>query len=52
LHDHPITIRNILGEKHQRKLRFISCMRIDPEKGWKRMLQMGDMMRKEGIDFE
>lgn len=52
LHDHPITIRNILGEKHQRKLKFISCMRIDPEKGWNRMLLMGDMMRKAGIDFE
>lgn len=52
LHDHPITIRNILGEKHPKKLRFISCMRIDSEKGWNRMLTMGEMMRNAGIDFQ
>lgn len=52
LHDHPITIRNILGKKHPKKLRFISCMRIDSEKGWNRMLTMGEMMRNAGIDFQ
>ena len=51
LHDNPTTILNILGNKHPRKLRLISCMRIDKEKGWDRMIQMAEMMHKAGIDF-
>lgn len=51
LHDNPTTILNILGNKHPRKLRLISCMRIDPEKGWNRMVKMAKMMHKAGIDF-
>ena len=51
LHDNPTTILNILGNKHPRKLRLISCMRIDPEKGWNRMVKMAKTMHKAGIDF-
>ena len=51
LHDNPTTIYNILGPKHETKLKLISCMRIDPEKGWNRMVKMAEMMHKAGIDF-
>ena len=52
LHDHPKTILNILGEKHPKKLKFISCMRIDSEKGWDRMRTMAQMLKDANIDFE
>ena len=51
LHDNPITIPNILGNKHERKLKLISCMRIDKEKGWDRMIQMAQMMKNASINF-
>lgn len=51
LHDHPTTIYNILGPKQPRKLKLISCMRLDPEKGWPRMQKMAEMMKNAGIDF-
>lgn len=54
LHDHPTTIKNILGPriKTKRILRLISCTRLDPEKGWYRMLKMAQMMRDARIKFE
>ena len=52
LHDNPITIPNILGEKHPKKLRLISCTRLDPFKGWPKMQKMAEMMINAGIDFE
>ena len=54
LHDNPTTIKNILLPKRKTNkiLKLISCMRIDPAKGWNRMLRMMDMMKKAGIKFE
>lgn len=51
--DEPITIKNILLPNRDIKkvLRLISCTRLDPQKGWNRMLTMCDMLRKEGIPF-
>ena len=54
LHDHPTTIKNILlpRKKTNKVLKLISCTRLDPAKGWNRMLKMMGMMRKAGIKFE
>lgn len=54
LHDNPTTIKNILLPRKEtnKVLRLISCTRLDPAKGWKRMLKMMDMMRDAGIKFE
>lgn len=54
LHDHPTTIKNILLPRRETKkvLHLVSCTRLDPAKGWNRMLKMMDMMRKAGIRFE
>lgn len=54
LHDNPTTIKNILLPQHDTKkvLKLISCMRIDPAKGWNRMLKMMQMMRDADIKFE
>lgn len=53
LHDHPTTIKNILLPKRKtnRILRLISCTRLDPAKGWNRMLKMAQMMRDANIKF-
>ena len=53
LHDNPTTIKNILLPRKEtnKVLKLISCMRIDPEKGWNRMLTLADMMRKANIKF-
>ena len=54
LHDNPTTIKNILLPKRDtnKVIKLISCMRIDPAKGWNRMLKMIDMMKRAGIKFE
>ena len=54
LHDHPTTIKNILLPKKEtnKVLHLISCTRLDPAKGWDRMLRMCEMMRNAGIKFE
>lgn len=54
LHDNPIAIRNILLPKKQvsKVLHFISCTRIDPQKGWNRMLQLCAMLKDKGIKFD
>jgi len=53
LHDNPTTIKNILLPRKEtnKVLRLISCTRIDPEKGWHRMVQLANMMRNAGIKF-
>lgn len=53
LHDHPTTIKNILlpRKKTNRILKLISCTRLDPAKGWNRMLKMAQMMRDANIKF-
>ena len=53
LHDKPTTIRNILlpRKKTNKVLHLISCTRLDPAKGWNRMLKMAQMMRDAGIKF-
>lgn len=53
LHDHPTTIKNILLPKRKtnRILKLISCTRLDPAKGWNRMLKMAQMMRDANIKF-
>ena len=53
LGDNPTTIRNILmpRKKTQKVIRLISCTRLDPEKGWNRMLKMMNMMREANIKF-
>jgi len=53
LHDKPTTIKNILlpRKKTSKVLHLISCTRIDPAKGWDRMLKMAQMMRDAGIKF-
>ena len=50
--DNPITILNILKELPPKKLRLISCTRIDKEKGWPRMAKMAQMMIDAKIDFQ
>ena len=54
LGDNPTTIKNILLPRKEtnKVLKLISCMRIDPAKGWNRMLKMMNMMREAGIKFE
>ena len=54
LGDNPTTIKNILLPRREtnKVLKLISCMRIDPAKGWNRMLKMMDMMRSADIKFE
>lgn len=52
LGDNPITILNILKEKPPKKLRLISCTRIDSQKGWDRMEKMAKMMIDANIDFQ
>lgn len=53
LGDNPITIKNILLPRKETNkiIRLISCTRLDPAKGWNRMLKMMDMMRNAGIKF-
>lgn len=54
LHDNPTTIKNILLPRKEtnKVLRLISCTRLDPAKGWNRMLKMMGMMKDAGIKFE
>lgn len=54
LHDKPTTIKNILlpRRKTNKVLKLISCTRLDPAKGWNRMLKMMEMMRDANIKFE
>lgn len=54
LHDHPTTIKNILLPKKEtnKVLHLISCTRLDPAKGWNRMLKMMNMLKSAGIKFE
>lgn len=54
LKDNPTTIKNILlpNRKINKVLHLISCMRIDPEKGWNRMLELCDMFHRANIKFE
>lgn len=54
LHDHPTTIKNILlpRKKTNKVLRLISCTRLDPAKGWERMLKLCEMMKQANIKFE
>ena len=54
LGDNPTTIKNILlpRKKTNKVIRLISCTRLDPAKGWNRMIKMMDMMRNAGIKFE
>ena len=54
LHDNPTTIKNILLPKKEtnKVLHLISCTRLDPAKGWNRMLKLCEMMRNAGIKFE
>ena len=51
LGDNPTTILNILKELPPKKLRLISCTRIDSQKGWDRMKKMAYMMNAANIDF-
>lgn len=52
--DNPTTIKNILLPRKEtnKVLHLISCTRLDPAKGWNRMLKLMDMMRNAGIKFE
>ena len=54
LHDNPTTIKNILLPRKEthKILKLISCTRIDPEKGWNRMLKLIDMLKEANIKFE
>ena len=54
LHDNPTTIKNILMplRKTNKVLHLISCMRLDPHKGWERMLKLCQMLRNANIKFE
>lgn len=54
LHDHPITIQNILAPKNktQKILKLISCTRIDSEKGWNRMVRLMELLRIANIKFQ
>ena len=52
LGDNPTTILNILKELPPKKLRLISCTRIDSQKGWDRMKRMAQMMNAANIDFQ
>lgn len=52
--DNPKTIKNILlpNKTTNKVIHLISCTRLDPEKGWNRMLKLADMLRKANIKFE
>ena len=54
LHDKPTTIQNILAPTQKVKpvLHLISCTRIDPDKGGKRMERLCEMLREAGIKFD
>ena len=54
LKDNPTTIINILAPKIKTNkiLKLISCTRIDPEKGWNRMLKLMSMLKQADIKFE
>lgn len=54
LGDNPTTIKNILLPRKEtnKVLRLISCTRIDPAKGWNRMMKMIEMMKNADIKFE
>lgn len=54
LGDNPTTIKNILMPKRKtnKVLHLISCTRIDPHKGWNRMLELCEMLRNARIKFE
>lgn len=54
LHDNPTTIKNILLPRKEtnKVLRLISCTRLDPAKGWERMLKLCEMMKQANIKFE
>lgn len=52
LGDNPITILNILRKTPPKKLKLISCTRIDEQKGWNRMVKMAQMMIDAKIDFQ
>lgn len=54
MHDHPTIIKNILAPKKEisKILHLISCTRIDPEKGWNRMLKLCSMLKEQGIKFD
>lgn len=54
LGDNPVPIKNILLPRKEthKVLKLISCTRLDPAKGWNRMLEMMNMMRSAGIKFE
>lgn len=54
LHDHPTTIKNILLPRKEtnKVLHLVSCTRLDPAKGWNRMLKLMQMMKFAGIKFE
>lgn len=54
LGDNPTTIKNILLPRKEtnKVLHLISCTRLDPAKGWNRMLKLMEMMKNAGIKFE
>lgn len=54
LHDKPTTIKNILLPRKEtnKVLHLVSCTRLDKDKGWGRMVQLMDMMRRANIKFE
>lgn len=54
MHDNPTVIKNILLPRQETNkiIRLISCTRLDPHKGWNRMLKMMEMMKNAGIKFE
>ena len=54
LHDKPTPIKNILlpKKKTEKVIHLISCTRLDPAKGWERMVKMAKMMKDAGIKFE
>ena len=54
LNDNPTVIKNILLPKKETNkiLHLISCTRIDPNKGWERMLKLMDMLRAANIKFD
>lgn len=54
LKDNPTTIKNILMPKREtnKVLHLISCTRLDPAKGWNRMLKLVEMLKDARIKFE
>ena len=54
LNDNPTTIKNILLPRKEthRILHLISCTRIDPAKGWNRMLKLAEMLKNTNIKFK